>query len=78
MMEAARQAGILVEAGDIFFSDPAHGRRLFRLGFGSIAANRIEAGLSRLAPFVEPSRPTVAPSVPRRAVASLHPTLSAP
>nr|WP_325265748.1 PLP-dependent aminotransferase family protein [uncultured Rhizobium sp.] len=78
MMEAARQAGILVEAGDIFFSDPAHGRRLFRLGFGSIAANRIEAGLSRLAPFVEPSRPTVAPSVSRRAVASLHSTLSAP
>ncbi|WP_244619291.1 PLP-dependent aminotransferase family protein [Rhizobium sp. 18055] len=53
MTETAREAGILVEAGDIFFADPAEGSRFFRLGFGSIATHRIEAGLIRLAPIVE-------------------------
>lgn len=53
MAEAAREAGVLVEAGEIFFADPAEGNRHFRLGFGSIATHRIEAGLVRLAPVVE-------------------------
>jgi GntR family transcriptional regulator/MocR family aminotransferase len=65
MAAAAREAGVLVEAGEIFFADPAEGHRYFRLGFGSIATNRIEAGLMRLAPVVEAFArgPTV---VPRR------------
>lgn len=53
MAEAAREAGALVEAGEIFFADPAKGHQYFRLGFGSIATHRIEAGLMRLAPVVE-------------------------
>ncbi|MGA1805134.1 PLP-dependent aminotransferase family protein [Rhizobium sp. HT1-10] len=53
MAEAAREAGVLVEAGEIFFADPAEGHRHFRLGFGSIATHRIEAGLLRLAPVVK-------------------------
>jgi GntR family transcriptional regulator / MocR family aminotransferase len=49
----ARAQGILIEAGDIFFSDPLKGRRYFRLGFSSIALHRIEAGLNRLGALVE-------------------------
>lgn len=49
LVELARRKGVLVEAGDIFFSDPALGRNFFRLGFSSIPAHRIEAGLIRLA-----------------------------
>jgi len=78
MAEAARQAGILVEAGDIFFADPQRGQRFFRLGFGSIAANRIEAGLSRLAPFVEPSRRSLAASTPRTTTAAIYPAGAGP
>jgi GntR family transcriptional regulator/MocR family aminotransferase len=62
MAGAAREAGILVEAGDIFFADPTRGARFFRLGFGSIATHRIEPGLSRLAPFVELSGHPPAPA----------------
>ena len=49
----ARAHGILIEAGDIFFSDPGKGRRFFRLGFTSIATNRIEAGLVKLGSLAE-------------------------
>ncbi|MDX3928513.1 MAG: PLP-dependent aminotransferase family protein [Shinella sp.] len=76
MADAAREAGILVEAGDIFFADPAQGRRFFRLGFGSIAAHRIEAGLLRLAPFVEPSRQPAAPAARHLSGEAVHPTLA--
>jgi GntR family transcriptional regulator/MocR family aminotransferase len=53
LVDIARQSGVLVEAGDVFFADPAAGRRYIRLGFGSIATHRIEAGLARLAPLIE-------------------------
>ncbi len=53
LVARARKEGVLVESGDIFFADPDKGRRHFRLGFGSIATHRIEAGLSRLASVVE-------------------------
>lgn len=53
LVAKAREEGVLVEAGDIFFADPAEGHRYFRLGFGSIAIHRIEAGLVRLAVIVE-------------------------
>ncbi|WP_311044347.1 MocR-like pyridoxine biosynthesis transcription factor PdxR [Rhizobium bangladeshense] len=55
LMDLARQSGVLVEAGDIFFADPLAGRRYLRLGFGSIATHRIEAGLFRLAKLIEKS-----------------------
>jgi GntR family transcriptional regulator/MocR family aminotransferase len=41
--------GVLIEPGDVFFmSDPAPGN-FFRLGFASIAPERIEPGIERLA-----------------------------
>lgn len=52
LVRAAREQGVLIEAGDIFFLDPAEGRRHFRLGFTSIATHRIEPGLRRLASLV--------------------------
>lgn len=65
LVEKARREGVLVEAGDIFFADPSQGRRHFRLGFGSIATHRIEAGLARLGAVVEEMtrRPTTSRSV---------------
>lgn len=53
MTEIARAQGILVEAGDLFFSTPGAGRHFFRLGFASIATNRIESGLVKLGTIVE-------------------------
>ncbi|MDQ0322248.1 GntR family transcriptional regulator/MocR family aminotransferase [Pararhizobium capsulatum DSM 1112] len=53
MAEIARAQGILVEAGDIFFSVPAQGRNFFRIGFSSIATHRIESGLVKLGAIVE-------------------------
>ncbi|MDH6269590.1 GntR family transcriptional regulator/MocR family aminotransferase [Rhizobium sp. SG_E_25_P2] len=53
LVEMARAQGILIEAGDIFFSNPAMGRRFFRLGFSSIATHRIEPGLLLLGAVVE-------------------------
>jgi GntR family transcriptional regulator/MocR family aminotransferase len=44
----AREAGVLVEPGDIFFADPQNGRASFRLGFAAIRAERIDAGIDRL------------------------------
>lgn len=56
LVRAARGQGVLIEAGDIFFLDPAEGRRHFRLGFTSIATHRIEPGLRRLGALVQDGR----------------------
>jgi len=48
----ARDHGVLIEAGDIFFMNPEEGRRFLRLGFTSIVTHRIEPGLRRLAELV--------------------------
>lgn len=52
---AARRHGVLIEPGDIFFSDPRVGRACFRLGFASIRTERIEEGLRRLAALMPPT-----------------------
>ncbi|GBQ20736.1 transcriptional regulator [Gluconacetobacter sacchari DSM 12717] len=44
----ARAQGVLIEPGDPFFVTPGTGRSMFRLGFASIDASRIEEGLRRL------------------------------
>lgn len=67
LADTARKAGVLVEAGDIFFAEPNQGRRYFRLGFGSIATHRIEAGLTRLASVVEDMTRRPGSSVPGHA-----------
>jgi len=46
---AALEEGIVIEPGDVFFMDPAAGRSCFRLGFASIAQERIEPGIAKLA-----------------------------
>lgn len=43
--QAALGRGVVIEAGEPFFSDPADGRRHFRLGFSSISADRIAEGV---------------------------------
>lgn len=50
----AREKGILIEAGTVFFSDPRQGMHWIRLGFSSIPSNRIEDGLARLASLIQP------------------------
>lgn len=44
----AEKRGILIEPGDIFFGAEDPPKNLFRLGFSSIAAERIEPGLKAL------------------------------
>jgi GntR family transcriptional regulator/MocR family aminotransferase len=46
---AALEDGVVIEPGEVFFMDPATGRSCFRLGFSSIAQERIEPGIERLA-----------------------------
>jgi GntR family transcriptional regulator/MocR family aminotransferase len=53
LVESARAQGVLIEMGNIFFSGPDRGQNFFRIGFASIATNRIEAGLIRLGAIVE-------------------------
>lgn len=45
----AAEEGVLIEPGDVCFSDPGRGRNRFRLGFSSIPLERIEPGIERLA-----------------------------
>jgi len=49
LAEAALAEGVVIEPGAPFFTDPAAGRRHLRLGFSSIAAERIAPGIARLA-----------------------------
>lgn len=46
---AALQQGIVIEPGDVFFSNETAGRSFFRLGFSSILQERIEPGIAKLA-----------------------------
>ncbi len=48
LAKKAEQAGIVFEPGAVFFHGPQRPRHFFRLGFSSIATNKIEEGLDRL------------------------------
>ncbi len=51
LAQAAQARGVLIEPGDVFFlNDPP--RHVLRLGFSSIPADRIEAGIAALAALV--------------------------
>ncbi|MBP1848779.1 PLP-dependent aminotransferase family protein [Rhizobium halophytocola] len=52
LVHSARERGVLIEAGDIFFDDPEAGLRTFRLGFTAIADRRIEQGLTLLGELI--------------------------
>ena len=45
----ARSDGVLIEPGDVFFSEPEEHRNFFRLGFSSISEDKIERGIQLLA-----------------------------
>ncbi|MBO0333721.1 PLP-dependent aminotransferase family protein [Sneathiella sp. CAU 1612] len=49
LAERALDQGVVLEPGAIHFMEPATGQRYFRLGFSSIALDRIEEGIRRLA-----------------------------
>src|SRR5262249_550617 len=51
--QAAAERGILIEPGDVHFLSDAGPRNFFRLGFSSIAAERIEPGIALLAQVIE-------------------------
>jgi GntR family transcriptional regulator/MocR family aminotransferase len=48
----AREASILIESGDICFMQSNPPLNYFRLGYSSIAANRIEPGVKKLADLI--------------------------
>ncbi len=52
LQRRALDAGILIECGDVFFMSADPPRNYFRLGFSSIAADRIEPGIRGLARLV--------------------------
>jgi GntR family transcriptional regulator/MocR family aminotransferase len=49
LAQIAQTHGVLVERGDVFFMRPPSAHRFLRLGFSSIPAERIEAGVAALA-----------------------------
>ncbi|RMD63741.1 MAG: PLP-dependent aminotransferase family protein, partial [Alphaproteobacteria bacterium] len=49
---AALEEGIVIEPGTIFFHGPGSPRNMFRLGFSSIPAEKIEDGIRRLAELI--------------------------
>jgi GntR family transcriptional regulator / MocR family aminotransferase len=63
LAEAARNEGVVIEPGDVFFMSEGANRCCFRLGFSSIRTDRIEAGIERLGRLIADT--TGAPSVPR-------------
>ncbi|GAA1495009.1 PLP-dependent aminotransferase family protein [Paeniglutamicibacter kerguelensis] len=50
----ARERGILIDAGDHYFSNPADGSGFIRVGFGVIRAEKIPEGMRRLAALLPP------------------------
>jgi GntR family transcriptional regulator / MocR family aminotransferase len=53
----AQALGVLIEPGNVFFADPADGKRCFRMGFSAIRAELIEPGVRALAEVVRQQRP---------------------
>jgi GntR family transcriptional regulator/MocR family aminotransferase len=53
----AREQRVLIEPGDVHFMGPDPPRRHFRLGYGSIPAERIPEGIRRLGMLAQRQRP---------------------
>ncbi len=66
LTERARERGVLIEPGDIFFADPQAGRACFRLGFTSIRTDRIEPGLARLSELLRPAATPASQEIPEQ------------
>jgi len=52
LKKRAREAGILIESGDICFMQADPPLNYFRLGYSSIAAKLIEPGIKKLADLI--------------------------
>ncbi len=52
LASTALERGVVVERGDIYFSDPEANRNHLRLGFAAIPADRIEARVAILGELV--------------------------
>ena len=52
LKERARQAGILIEAGDVCFMQDRPPQNFIRLGYSSIAAKKIAPGIEKLAALI--------------------------
>lgn len=59
LAEAAQRVGVLIEAGDVFFASPPEPCPFFRLGFASIRAESIDAGIRRLSKLLDHCDPDV-------------------
>ncbi|MCV6609350.1 MAG: PLP-dependent aminotransferase family protein, partial [Amphritea sp.] len=52
LKERARERGVVIESGDIYFHRPEPPLNFFRLGYSSIATERIRPGIDRLAGII--------------------------
>jgi len=52
LKERAREAGILIEAGDVCFLQERPPQNFIRLGYSSISAKKIEPGIQKLAALI--------------------------
>ncbi len=57
LAERAKARGVLIEPGDVFFLSEPPPRNFFRLGFSSIPADRIEAGVAELGRVIRHAKP---------------------
>ena len=53
LVKVAKEKGVLIEPGDVFFSNSDKNKNYFRLGFSSISDDKIEPGINLLAQCVE-------------------------
>lgn len=53
LMHAALEKGVVIEPGDVFFTQENPPKNCFRLGFSSIAANKIDEGVRIIAELIE-------------------------
>lgn len=53
MARTALAAGVVIEPGSVYFAEEPRPRNFFRLGFSSIGAERIEAGVAELARMMD-------------------------
>jgi GntR family transcriptional regulator/MocR family aminotransferase len=60
LAERAREHGVLLEPGHVFFASEAAPRNTLRLGFSSIPVDKIDPGIARLAHLVADMRPAPA------------------
>jgi len=52
LQKEAKQHGILIESGDIFFMQPDQHKNYFRLGYSSISESKIDEGLMKLSELI--------------------------